>query len=59
MAIPTGTAGQYDVRADDLMEIDAGQTVDLFPQIIVIEARGIYYEYPCHELQLIFFSFEM
>jgi hypothetical protein len=38
MALPTDTVGPFDVRTDDLTQIDAGQAVDLFRQLLVIEA---------------------
>ena len=38
MALPTDTAGPFDVRTDDLIQIDADQAVDLFRQLLVIEA---------------------
>lgn len=38
MALPTDTAGPFDVRTDDLIYIDADQAVDLFRQLLVIEA---------------------
>jgi hypothetical protein len=38
MALPTDTSGPFDVRTDDLTQIDAGQAVDLFRQLLVIEA---------------------
>lgn len=38
MALPTDTAGPFDVRTDDLIQIEAGQAVDLFRQLLVIEA---------------------
>ncbi len=38
MALPTDTAGPFDVRTDDLIQIDAGQAVDLFRQLLFIEA---------------------
>jgi len=38
MALPTDTAGPFDVRTGDLLQIDAGQAVDLFRQLLVIEA---------------------
>ena len=38
MALPTDTAGPFDVRTDDLIHIDADQAVDLFRQLLVIEA---------------------
>lgn len=41
MALPTDTIGPFDVRADDLMQIDAGQAVELFRQLLVIEAAKL------------------
>ena len=41
MALPTDTVGPFDVRPDDLMQIDAGQAVELFRQLLVIEAAKI------------------
>ena len=38
MALPTDTAGPFDVRTDDLIHIDDDQAVDLFRQLLVIEA---------------------
>jgi len=38
MALPTDTAGPFDVKTDDLIQVDAGQAVDLFRQLLVIEA---------------------
>ena len=38
MALPTDTAGPFDVRTDDLIHIDADQAVDLFRQLLIIEA---------------------
>lgn len=38
MALPTDTVGPFDVRTDDLTKIDAGQAVELFRQLLVIEA---------------------
>ena len=38
MSIPTDTAEPFDVRTDDLTKIDADQAVDLFRQLLVIEA---------------------
>lgn len=38
MALPTDTVGPFDVRTDDLNQIEAGQAVELFRQILVIEA---------------------
>lgn len=38
MALPTDTTGPFDVRTDDLIQIDARQAVDLFRQLLVIEA---------------------
>ncbi|MBW5286761.1 hypothetical protein [Burkholderia gladioli] len=41
MALPTDTIGPFDVRTDDLMQIDAGQAVELFRQLLVIEAAKV------------------
>lgn len=41
MALPTETLGPFDVRTDDLMQIDAAQAVELFRQLLVIEATRI------------------
>ncbi|WP_186165055.1 hypothetical protein [Burkholderia gladioli] len=41
MALPTDTIGPFDVRTDDLMQIDAGQAVELFRQLLVIEAAKL------------------
>lgn len=41
MALPTETVGPFDVRTDDLLQIDAGQAVELFRQLLVIEAAKI------------------
>lgn len=38
MALPTDTVGPFDVRTDDLTQIEAGQAVELFRQLLVIEA---------------------
>jgi len=38
MALPTDTLGPFDVRTDDLIHIDAAQAVELFRQLLVIEA---------------------
>ncbi|WP_175746998.1 hypothetical protein [Burkholderia pyrrocinia] len=38
MALPNDTVGPFDVRTDDLVQIDAAQAVDLFRQLLVIEA---------------------
>jgi hypothetical protein len=38
MTLPTDTAGPFDVKTDDLIQIDPGQAVDLFRQLLVIEA---------------------
>lgn len=38
MALPTDTIGPFDVRTEDLIHIDAGQAVELFRQLLVIEA---------------------
>ncbi|MBD0681288.1 hypothetical protein [Pseudomonas sp. PSB11] len=39
MALPTDTLGPFDVRTDDLIQIEAGQAVELFRQLLVIEAN--------------------
>lgn len=41
MALPTETVGPFDVRTDDLMRIDPAQAVELFRQLVVIEAATI------------------
>lgn len=41
MALPTETVGPFDVRTDDLMQIDPAQAVELFRQLLVIEAARI------------------
>lgn len=41
MALPSDTAGPFDVRTDDLTQIEAGQAVELFRQLLVIEASKI------------------
>lgn len=41
MALPTDVVGPFDVRTDDLMQIDASQAVELFRQLLVIEAAKI------------------
>ena len=38
MALPTDTVGPFDVRTEDLTPIEAGQAVELFRQLLVIEA---------------------
>lgn len=38
MALPTDTLGPFDIRTDDLIQIDAVQAVELFRQLLVIEA---------------------
>ncbi len=38
MALPTDTVGPFDVRTDDLTQIEAGEAVELFRQLLVIEA---------------------
>lgn len=38
MALPTETVGPFDVRTDDLTQIEAGQAVEVFRQLLVIEA---------------------
>ena len=38
MALPTDFAGPFDVKTDDLIQINADQAVDLFRQLLVIEA---------------------
>lgn len=38
MALPTDTVGPFDVKTDDLTQIEAGQAVELFRQLLVIEA---------------------
>ena len=41
MSLSTDTAGPFDVRTEDLKQIDAGQAVDLFRQLLVIEAAKV------------------
>ncbi|MDQ0034495.1 hypothetical protein J2W30_002250 [Variovorax boronicumulans] len=41
MSLSTDTAGPFDVRTEDLKQIDAGQAVDLFRQLLVIEAAKL------------------
>jgi hypothetical protein len=41
MSFLTDTAGPFDVRTEDLKQIDAGQAVDLFRQLLVIEAAKV------------------
>ena len=41
MSLPTETAGPFDVRTDDLVQIDPAQAVELFRQLLVIEAATI------------------
>lgn len=41
MALPTDTIGPFDLRPDDLMQIDADQAVELFRQLLVIEAAKV------------------
>ena len=41
MPLPTETVGPLDVRTDDLMQIDPAQAVELFRQLLVIEAAKI------------------
>lgn len=38
MTLPTDTVGPFEIRTDDLTQIDAGQAVELFRQLLVIEA---------------------
>lgn len=38
MALPTDTAGPFDVKVDDLIQINATQAVDVFRQLLIIEA---------------------
>ena len=38
MALPSDTLGPFDVRTDDLTQIEASQAVELFRQLLVIEA---------------------
>lgn len=38
MALPNDTVGPFDVRTDDLIQIDAAHAVELFRQLLVIEA---------------------
>lgn len=41
MTLPTDTAGPFDVNTDDLAKINAQQAVDLFRQLLVIEAARV------------------
>ena len=41
MSLSTDSAGPFDVRTEDLKQIDAGQAVDLFRQLLVIEAAKV------------------
>jgi len=41
MSLPTETVGPFDVRTDDLMQVDPTQAVELFRQLLVIEAATI------------------
>jgi hypothetical protein len=41
MTLPTETVGPFDVRTDDLMQIDPAQAVELFRQLLVIEAATV------------------
>lgn len=41
MTLPTDTAGPFDVKTDNLARIDATQAVDLFRQLLVIEAARV------------------
>lgn len=41
MALPTETVGPFDVRTDDLKQIDTAQAVELLRQLLVIEAADI------------------
>lgn len=41
MSLPTETVGPFDVRTDDLVQIDPAQAVELFRQLLVIEAARI------------------
>ena len=41
MSLSTDIAGPLDVRTEDLKQIDAGQAVDLFRQLLVIEAAKV------------------
>ncbi|WP_343623520.1 hypothetical protein [Roseateles puraquae] len=41
MSLSTDTAGPFDVRTEDLKQIDAGHAVDLFRQLLVIEAAKV------------------
>ena len=41
MTLSTDTAGPFDIRPDDLIQIGADQAVDLFRQLLVIEAGKV------------------
>lgn len=41
MSLPTETIGPFDVRTDDLMQINPAQAVELFRQLLIIEAATI------------------
>jgi hypothetical protein len=41
MSLPINTLGPFDVKPEDLKMIDAGQAVDLFRQLLVIEAAMV------------------
>lgn len=41
MSLSINTLGPFDVRTEDLKQIDAGQAVDLFRQLLVIEAAKV------------------
>lgn len=41
MSLSTDTVGPFDVRTEDLKQIDAGQAVDLFRQLLVVEAAKV------------------
>ena len=41
MALPTDSIGPFDVRTDDLKQIGADQAVELFRQLLVIEAAKL------------------
>jgi hypothetical protein len=41
MSLPTDTLGPFDVKTDDLVQIDADQAVELFRQLLVIEAMQV------------------
>lgn len=41
MSLSTDTVGPFDVRTEDLKQIGAGQAVDLFRQLLVIEAAKV------------------